>query len=112
MIERFLMQKAAIQLLYLEEGLNTEKLEELSREDFKLIESFINVLKAGEIAPKSLSCSKCSSSSLIIPIVTSMIRQLTQLYFKNSPSESIAYRNKLVDSLKSRFGKIEECNLI
>ena len=44
MIERIQEQKAAVQQLYLEDDLNIEKLDCLSKEDFQLIQSLINVL--------------------------------------------------------------------
>ena len=48
MIERIQEQKAAIQQFYLEEDLNIDKLVYLTKEDFHLIQSLINVLQAGD----------------------------------------------------------------
>ena len=86
----------------------------MTKEDFHLIQSLINVLQAGEIATKTLSGSKYSTLSLVIPLVTAMIVQLSQLKFKLTNADCLAkeVRNKLVASLKTRFGKIEDNNLI
>jgi hypothetical protein len=102
MLRRLLEKKLVIQQFFNQTDLD---IEDLSRDDFKLIELIVNILEAPEQATSLLSGSTYSSLSLIMPMMTAMLTELRKLRYSSNSQDTIArsVRNDLINSIDRRF---------
>jgi hypothetical protein len=108
MIERLYEQKSALSLFCSE---NPDLgVAELTNQEWRVLDSLINILEPLEAATRILSGDLYCNISLIIPLITGLIVQLKCR--KSTEAAVNKFRDRLVDSLKSRFAYAEQNSLI
>ena len=81
----------------------------LTNNDWKLIDQLINLLQPCEAATRMLSGDKYCTSSLVIPVVTSMLVSLRSITKLNT--ELIKIKMQLIKSIEKRFKNVETNHL-
>ena len=102
MLERLHEQKLAINKYFDD---HDPSLDELTSEDWKLMDHLVNVLQPFEEATRTLSGDKYCTLSLVLSLISAVIVKLRKYVASDDTIKKI--KNKLIEALNKRFVDIE-----